>query len=700
MKVLKSLFLLVAVFRIFTVISPAQSPHTAERELSIQISGFQSMSDSFTFKDHNSRVFVFTANQTKIWGKFPVGSNYSLTQTSGPRPCRMTNNEGKVPNYDLLISINCTAVQSAVAEISVQIYGFQSLGDSFTFKDQNSREYVFTANQMKNLGRLPVGSNYSLTQVSGPRPCRTTNNQGVVPANGLTINVDCSPLSTPPTTTPTPATPRQSKAFIKFISVSWSDNFEFDLNGNKITINPQGIIFGNFEVGKNYNFSQTKGPRTCKLTNASGIVPAEPMFTITVDCTPVMNTELPPVSGKFGDFDLVSRSSDQKSFGTFYGSITPSIGGINETGVTEGQFVAYMTSWNVDPKHGGKYRQIMWFNRGNGKTAVVSRSLDGTGGDKDSYNPSIDNKGYAVAFESNATNLVSGDTNKVSDIFVWTLMDDTVRCITCSGNYGSTNPSISGDGNYVVFQSGANNLTAGVEGNSMVNVYLANLRTGEITLISKDPKTGKGVSGSNPSISEDGSRIAFYSYSDKLADGDKNGMWDIFVREHGNPKLKRVSLTAEGTERNQGAESISRVVTPTISGNGKYVAFSTMATNMSGSLTDKSQNVYLAEIDSGRIVRVSSNAEGIAANGDSPIEQGEKIAVSYDGKWVAFTSKAVNLGGKIIVKNIETGEIISFVKDGGVGTPTLSRNGKCVAFPTAEKLDKRFDSTGIFAACR
>lgn len=342
----------------------------------------------------------------------------------------------------------------------------------------------------------------------------------------------------------------------------------------------------------------------------------------------------------------------------------------------------------------------MWFNRGNGGAAVVSRASDGFGGDKDSYNPSIDNKGYTVAFESLATNLVSGDANKVSDVFVWTLMDDTVRCVTCSGNAGSTDASLSGDGNYVAFASNADNLTAGVEGNSATNVYLANLRTGEITLISKDSKTGKGLSGAHPSVSEDGSRVAFYSYSDKLVGGDNNKLWDIFVWERGNPQLKRVSLTADGMERDQGSESMSRVVKPVISGNGKSVTFATTAKNMGGSPTGKAQNVYVVEIDTGRVVRASEGIENTDGNDDSPIEQGERIPISYDGKWVAFTTKATNLGGKVILRNIETGETIPFKIENGIGTPTLSRSGKCIAFPANQELDKRFKTTGIFAACR
>lgn len=408
-------------------------------------------------------------------------------------------------------------------------------------------------------------------------------------------------------------------------------------------------------------------------------------------------------TGAYANFDLVSRSYDTKTFGTFWGSVTPAIGGIDDVGVVEGQFVAYMTSWNVDPKHGGKYRQIIWFNRGNGRTALVSRSLDDTGGDKDSYEPVIDVTGYNVAFESHATNLAAGDNNKASDIFLWRLVPSVeVSCITCGGNFGSIEPSVSHRADHVAFTSYSNNLTPGVDGSTTANVYVKNAWTGETTLVSKDSKTGKGIGGRHPSISEDGSRIAFYSYADKLADGDNNKLWDIFVWERGNPKLKRISLTAAGRERDQGSESASRIVKPTISGDGRYVAFATTATNMTGGAPTKPQHVYVVEIDTGRVIRASETAAGAPGDADSPVEQGERIALSYDGTWVSFTTKATNLGGKIIVKNIRTGEVmpIPVGGHGGAGTPALSRSGKCIAFPSSEKFDKRYDSSGIFAACR
>ncbi len=474
---------------------------------------------------------------------------------------------------------------------------------------------------------------------------------------------------------------------LKVIGVTQGEKFEFKYL-NEIATITRSITFPSRRInfGTAYKIEQISGPRKCIIQYPTGTITTT-RTNVDVDCTPTLK-----------NVELVSRSKDSKTFATFYGSVAPAVGGVIATGVNEGQYITYMTSWNVDPKHGGKNRQIIWFNRGNGQTALVSRGLDGFGANKDSYEPVINSRGYEVAFESSATNLVPKDVNNASDVFMWSLMTDQMHCITCEGNSHSSAASISGNAGFIAFQSNASNLTPGVEGNSTTNVYVKNTVTGETILISKDPKTGKGVGGMYPSISEDGSRIAFYSNSDKLVDGDTNRLWDIFIWESGNPNLKRISLTASGAERNQGNESTSRVVKPTISGNGKFVTFATTATNMIGDETTPIQQVYVADIETGAIVRASQTEGGIIADKDSPIAQGDRIAISYNGKWIAFPTAATNLGGNVILKNLETGKILAVgtPTNGSVGTVSISRDGNTIAFPSGEKLDKKHNSTGIF----
>ena len=402
-------------------------------------------------------------------------------------------------------------------------------------------------------------------------------------------------------------------------------------------------------------------------------------------------------------YELLSRSTDNAKFGTFYESSAPVVGG---DFAEEGRYVAFVSSAVGLGNSLGKKRQILWRDRNSGVTKLVSVGMNNAEGNGDSFAPSISADGQSVAFESYATNLVSIDTNAVRDIFVWNAKTNVVTAVSTGAGETETNaesfdPVISGDGSLIAFSSGASNLAPGVSGINTINVYLKKVGSGQSPiLISADSKTKKGIGGSNPSISDDGSKVAFYSFASTLVADDKNNLWDIFLFNSGNPKLKRLSLTASGAERNQGTESASRVVAPSISGNGSFVAFATTATNMVSGDTNKLQDVFVVNVESGEVKRVSVGKNGIeGSGGDSPAGQGEKIGISFDGSLVAFSTGATNLGGNIILKNIIGGETraISTGDIRGVGRPSVSRNGGYVIFGSGSRLDSRYASSGIFA---
>jgi hypothetical protein len=112
--------------------------------------------------------------------------------------------------------------------------------------------------------------------------------------------------------------------------------------------------------------------------------------------------------------------------------------------------------------------------------------------------------------------------------------------------------------------------------------------------------------------------------------------------------------------------------------------------------------VFVYDINTNTTVLASKDNKGMPGNEDSPIEQGEKIAISFDGTWVAFPTKATNLGAfdrNIVMHNMTTGEnrAVSNVKGTSVGRPTISATGGYVVFGIGSKLDGRFQSSGIFA---
>ena len=160
-----------------------------------------------------------------------------------------------------------------------------------------------------------------------------------------------------------------------------------------------------------------------------------------------------------------------------------------------------------------------------GNTTRVSVASDGTQSNNSSYNPSISANGRYVAFESEATNLVRGDTNNFRDIFVHDRQTgQTTRVSVASdgtqANGHSYDPSISADGRYVAFASLANNLVSG-DTNDQQDIFVHDRQTGQTTRVSV-ASDGTQASGHsfNPSISADGRYVAFVSSASNLVGGD------------------------------------------------------------------------------------------------------------------------------------------------------------------------------------
>jgi Tol biopolymer transport system component len=169
------------------------------------------------------------------------------------------------------------------------------------------------------------------------------------------------------------------------------------------------------------------------------------------------------------------------------------------------------------------------------KTKRVSVSSAEVQGNNGSYNPSISADGRFVAFGSDATNLVGGDTNGWEDVFVRDRRTGKTRRVNLSsagaqGNDHSFNPSISADGRLVAFGSSATNLV-GNDTNGFDDVFVRDRRTGKTRRVSVSSAGTQGDGGNfNPSTSSDGRFVGFESFAANLVGGDTNGFEDIFVR--------------------------------------------------------------------------------------------------------------------------------------------------------------------------
>ena len=293
-----------------------------------------------------------------------------------------------------------------------------------------------------------------------------------------------------------------------------------------------------------------------------------------------------------------------------------------------------------------------------GRASVAS---DGTEGDGPSFSPSVSGDGRYVAFESEATTLVAGDTNGVLDVFLRDLGGGTTTRVSVAsdgtpGDGRSFNPSMSGDGRFVAFGSEAANLVPG-DTNATEDVFVRESATGRTTLVSvaSDDTPGDGRSFS-PSVSGDGRFVAFASFATNLVPGDTNEALDVFVHDLTSGSTDRVSVASDGTQ----ADGLT--FSPAISADGRFVAFKSEATNLVAGDTNGADDVFVHDRTTRRTMRVSVDTAGRQADGASV-----GPSITADGRFVAFSSSATNL-----VHEDRNGVSDVFVHDRMTGRTTRS----------------------------
>ena len=273
-----------------------------------------------------------------------------------------------------------------------------------------------------------------------------------------------------------------------------------------------------------------------------------------------------------------------------------------------------------------------------------------------------------IVFASAATNLVAGDTNSRADVFVETLATGAiVRANTDLNGVQSSNAvfsqsgtAISADGNLVAFDDLGTNLVPG-DTNGVSDVFVKNLTTGAIVRASTD---SAGVQGNNTSVqpffSKDATLVAFYSLASNLVAGDTNGSYDLFVKTLATGAIIRASTSSGGVEGN--ADTFDSLIS--FSPDGTKIAFSSSASNLVAGDTNGAADIFVKTISgpgAGTIVRVSTDSSGGQANGGSSL-----ASFSPDGTKLMFTSNASNL-----VAGDTNGVADVFVKDLVTGATTL-----------------------------
>lgn len=272
-----------------------------------------------------------------------------------------------------------------------------------------------------------------------------------------------------------------------------------------------------------------------------------------------------------------------------------------------------------------------------GRDTLTLVSIDSAGaqGSSSSLEASISVGGRYVAFSSDASNLVAGDTNRVSDIFVHDRATGATARVSVGSageqaNGHSSDPSISADGRYVAFLSGASNLVAG-DTNAGGDIFVHDRTTGATARVSVDSEGAQANSSSvQPSISVNGRYVAFSSDASNLVPGDTNRVYDVFVRDLVLGTTTRASIDSAGREDRAGSFS------PSLSADGRYVAFSSYAFGTDD--TNQAYDIFVRDLYAGTITRISVDSAGGQANGSS-----FHPAISGNGRYVAFSSEASNL---------------------------------------------------------
>ena len=348
--------------------------------------------------------------------------------------------------------------------------------------------------------------------------------------------------------------------------------------------------------------------------------------------------------------------------GTPGGALEPSVS-------ADGNFVAFSSDFSHTATDQNGLRDVYLFDKTQGTIILVSRTAAGSAGNGASSEPSISQDGAYVSFSSVATDLGGGQPagNGLKDIFIWERATGNVTQVsvtTGGGNPGefSAEPNTNGDGNFVAYTSPAGAALFdpnAVDANSLRDVYLWNRTTGVTRLVSTvtpgttGPFTSANAGSFDPSVSSDGRFVAFRSEASDLVAGDGNGFRDIFLRDMTTGTTILVSRTATGTSGNSESDS------PSVSANGDFAVFSSLASNLvDGDTSANGRDIFLFNRTDNSVTLVSRNLNrNGSGNGDS-----SEPSISQDGRFIAFTSEASDLVGAdtngvadIFLYDIQTG---------------------------------------------
>jgi hypothetical protein len=410
-----------------------------------------------------------------------------------------------------------------------------------------------------------------------------------------------------------------------------------------------------------------------------------------------------------GSLDLVSRASGAPG--------AKGNGAANVTGISgDGRFVAFGSySTNLSPDDGDANWDVFVRDLQAGTTTLASRAsgADGAKSNGISRSGPLSADGRFVAFFSSATNLSPDDGDTAFDVYVRDLQTHTTTLVSrASGAGGAKNngdaypTAISSDGRFVAFDSRATNLSPD-DGDAIFDSYVRDLQTGTTTLVSRASGAG-GAKGNDTSfayaLSADGRFVVLYSQATNLSPDDGDATTNVYVRD-----LQTLTTTlVDRASGANGAKGNDDAYPAGIWGDGRFVAFSSYATNLSPDDGDATGDVFVRDLQAGTTTLVSraSGASGTKGNGDSYAD-----SVSADGRFIALESGASNLSPAdgdtaydAYVRDLQTGTTTLVSRAAGMSgakgngesfAAYLSGDGRFVAFGSTATNLSPDDSDGL-----
>jgi TolB protein len=429
----------------------------------------------------------------------------------------------------------------------------------------------------------------------------------------------------------------------------------------------------------------------------------------------------PAAHGAAGETELISvQPADAGGLGADGVSFNPVLS-------ADGRYVAFESNAaNLSSEDNDAHRDVFMRDTQTGAITLLSRrsaAEGGTGGNDVSEVNAISADGRYVAFSSDADNLSASDDNAHVNIFV----RDTVTATTIvisrqsaadggdGGDAQSAYASMSADGRYVAFESSASNLAAD-DDNGARDIFVRDLQTNVTTLVSRrSALSGNGPANGhsfNADISADGRHVAFESSADNLSTIDDNAVFNVFVRDLQTGSVRLVSRrSAGGPDGGDGGNGNSRH--PSLSADGRHVAFDSEADNLSDEDDNAVIDVFVRDLELDTTT-LGSRQSGAGAGGDG---DSEDAALSPDARLLAFESEADNLSSEdngnvrdVFVRDLQTGAVALVSRqsaaDGGVGGDgesggaAFSADGRYLGFHSGADNLSALDSDGVYDVFR